>query len=171
MVNTINQDIDIRSMDKMLSFGEDDYSDGNSVIKLKNRRTAMSNLWIYTVVTIVVALFGAIYEYFSFGVYSFYMMYAFSIPLLFGILPWMIIATNHSALSKKDFPPVITVNLWSAGLITLTIGSIFRGVLDIYGTTSTYTKSYPIVGALLMVVALMTMIGYREKQSTSERIA
>ncbi len=171
MVNTINQDVDIRSSDNMLSFEEYDYRNGNSSIKLKNRRTAMNNLWVYVMVTIVVALFGAIYEYFSFGVYSFYMMYAFSIPLLFGILPWMIIATNHNALSKQDFPPAVTVNLWSAGIMTLTIGSIFRGVLDIYGTTSTYTKCYFIVGVLLMVVALMTMIGYKEKQSTNERIA
>ncbi len=171
MVNSLNREIDLRKLDNMLLYGNSDYQDGNSAIKLKNRRAAMSNLWTYVVLTIVTAVFGAVYEYFSFGVYSFYMMYAFSIPLLFGILPWMIIVTNNRAMSKKDFPPAVTVNLWIAGVMTLTIGSIFRGILDIYGTTSALTKCYLIVGAMFMIVALMTLIGYKEKQSATSRIA
>lgn len=151
------------------------YSDvnpcSNASVKLKNRRVAMSNLWGYVVAAICAATFGAIYEYFSFGVYSYYMIYAFLSPLVLGVLPWMIIATNSKAMEKQDFPPQITINLWSAGVATLTAGSIFRGVLEIYGTTSIYTKCYLIVGAVLLITAVMTLVGYKEKQTTSERIS
>ena len=36
----------------------------------------------------ILALFGAIYELFSHDVYSYYMIYAFAIPLLMGVLPY-----------------------------------------------------------------------------------
>ena len=37
------------------------------------------------------ALFGAIYEIFSHEVYSYFMLYAFAIPLAMGLLPYSII--------------------------------------------------------------------------------
>ena len=49
-------------------------------------RTAL----IYTIVAVAVALFGAVYEHFSFGVWSAFMVYAFMLPLACGALPYML---------------------------------------------------------------------------------
>ena len=35
--------------------------------------------------TLFLVLFGAVYESFSHGVYSYFMLYAFAIPLVFGV--------------------------------------------------------------------------------------
>jgi hypothetical protein len=127
----------------------------------------------YVLITIAVALFGAVYEYFSFGVYSYYMIYAFAIPLILGVLPWLFIASARMGrgATEKDHPPMYTINLWGSGIATLTVGSVFHGILDIYGTTSSLSKVYFIVGAGLLLTAFMTFIGYREKKMTDARIA
>ncbi|WP_049895703.1 hypothetical protein [Oribacterium sp. NK2B42] len=127
----------------------------------------------YVLITIAVALFGAIYEYFSFGVYSYYMIYAFVIPLILGVLPWIFIASDRmgKGAAEKDFPPMYTINLWGSGIATLTVGSVFHGILDIYGTTGSLSKVYFIVGAVLLLVAVMTFIGDKEKRMADARIA
>ena len=96
-----------------------------------------------------VALFGAIYEHFSHEVYSYSMIYAFAIPLVLGVLPYLIMA-----LKDKGQPGRTFLNLWNAGIITLTVGSLFKGVLDIYGTTNRLLTVYPIAGGVLLLAGL-----------------
>ena len=136
----------------------------NAALRLKNRRLAMNKVRRYLISTIVTALFGAVYEYFSFGVFSYYMLYAFIFPLILGILPWLMIAMDDRYFIGEGFPKQMTGNLWGAGITTLTVGSILHGVLDIYGTTSTITKYYFIAGAVLIVTALVINIIRKEKQ-------
>ena len=45
--------------------------------------------FIYLIVAIVLMVAGAVYEHFSFGVYSYFMIYAFAIPLAGGALPFL----------------------------------------------------------------------------------
>ncbi len=144
-----------------------------TALKSHNPGEATKRVTGYALVTTIVALFGAVYEYFSFGVYSYYMIYAFAIPLILGVLPWLFIASDGSGKSgsEKLFPPVHTINLWGSGIATLTVGSVFHGILDIYGTTSFLSKVYFIVGIGLLLTALMTFIGYREKRMADTRIA
>ena len=144
--------------------------DDNASIRLKNRRFAMNMAKRYLISTIVTAFFGAVYEYFSFGVFSYYMLYAFAFPLVLGIVPWMIIVMDTKDLTGKGFPSKITQNLWGAGITTLTVGAVFHGILDIYGTTSALSKCYFIVGGVLLLVSAMTFIGNREKKETTDRI-
>jgi len=73
--------------------------------------------------------------------------------------------------AEKDFPPMYTINLWGSGIATLTVGSVFHGILDIYGTTGSLSKVYFIVGAVLLLVAVMTFIGDKEKRMADARIA
>lgn len=148
----------------------------NEMLTVKRRENsgeATKKVMGYVLITIAVAVFGAVYEYFSFGVYSYYMIYAFAVPLIFGVLPWIFIASDRmgKGAAEKDFPPMYTINLWGSGIATLTTGSVFHGILDIYGTTSSLSKVYFIVGACLLLIALMTFIGYREKKTTDARIA
>ena len=45
--------------------------------------------FIYMIISIILMIAGAIYEHFSFGVYSYFMIYAFAIPLAGGALPFL----------------------------------------------------------------------------------
>ena len=98
--------------------------------------------FVYLVVTIFCALFGAIYEHFSHEVYSYYMIYAFAYPLIMGVLPFMMIYKCE----KIPMPGRISENFYNAGVGTFTVGSIIKGVLLIYGTTNALSKIYFIVG-------------------------
>lgn len=101
------------------------------------------------------ALFGGIYEYFSFGVFSFYMIYAFGFLLLGGCLFWRIVGKRHA------FVPAGTACFWNAGLVTLTAGSVVKGVLDIYGSSNKLVLVFLIVGLADLLLALI--IGFGNK--------
>ncbi len=102
--------------------------------------------------TVFLILFGAIYEFFSHGVYSYFMIYAFTIPLLMGVIPYQIF------LLKERTPSRIFLNLWNSAIATLSIGSIFEGVLEIYGTTNKLVYIYPIAGAILIFAGIISVL-------------
>lgn len=103
---------------------------------------------VYLLVTIGVALFGAVYEWFSHGIYSYYMLYAFGFPLLLGALPFTLLALWER---YPNFP--LARKLYHAGVATATVGSIFEGILAIYGTSSVYLWVYVIAAAVLFAAA------------------
>ena len=105
----------------------------------------------YLIASIALAVAGAVYEAFSHGVYSNYMIYAFMIPLVMGSLPYL---ADNRGIIKKAGP--VAEGLLLAAIVTLTIGSIVRGVLEIYGTTNTLTTAYPILGAVLLLAVFIT---------------
>lgn len=78
----------------------------------------------------VTALGGFVYEQFSHGVYSGFMVYAFLPPLVLGACPLLI-----RALCGKALPGRWCVRLYHWGIIALTVGCLFQGALEIYGTT------------------------------------
>lgn len=103
---------------------------------------------IYLILSIFLALFGAVYEHFSFGVYSYFMLYAFAFPLLGGVFP----ALGLSLWGQSKSPWAVAIWLYRAGIATLSIGSIIRGALDIYGTENVLTVWYWYVGGGLCVL-------------------
>ena len=167
--------------------------------------------------TILFALFGAVYELFSHEVYSYYMIYAFGIPLILGVLPCALklYSLSHAAaaaasgklsgnsfgissggstgLSSGNCAGTSSGNctgtssggstgtssgnytktssgkspgqrrgvrrqgcgLWNAGILTLTVGCAFHGVLEIYGTTNRLELVYLIVGGILLLAGLI----------------
>ena len=102
------------------------------------------------------ALFGAVYEIFSHGVWSAFMVYAFAFPLALGALPfgWM-------ALRRRPLPYRWCCRLHHAGVATLTVGSVMEGVLATYGTTNHLTLWYWIVGAALLLLAQLVRLAHR----------
>lgn len=109
--------------------------------------------------------FAGIYEYFSHQVYSGYMIFAFTIPLVGGAIPFLMIA-----LLGKQFPGRVAANSYNSGIAALTIGSIMRGVLDIYGTTNNLTDVYWLVGGGLGAVGSLTYILSGEGQKDQVKI-
>lgn len=105
----------------------------------------------YLLIAIFVAAFGAIYEVFSHGVYSWCMLYAFAFPLFGGTLPFLSIGL----FSEKQYPTQVCVTLYHCGIATMTVGSIIQGILEIYGTTNMLVSYYWIVGIILIATALV----------------
>ena len=101
---------------------------------------------------VILALFGAVYELFSHEVYSYYMIYAFAFPLILGVLPYTLL------LISGRIPGIAAVRLWNSGITALSVGSVFRGVLDIYGTTNAKSIVYPIAGFVLLASGIIVMI-------------
>lgn len=98
--------------------------------------------------TLFLVLFGAIYETFSHGVFSFYMIYAFAFPLVLGVTLYLIL------LFVRKYPNRVFLNLWNSAIATFSVGSVFQGVLEIYGTTNSLSVVYPAVGGILAASAL-----------------
>jgi hypothetical protein len=105
---------------------------------------------LYFCVTLFCAVAGAVYEHFSHGVSSIFMVYMFVIPLVGGCVPYTVFALSPN----KPFPGRFSRDLWNAGIATLTVGSFIQGVLEIYGTTSGLTIAYWINGAALCAAGI-----------------
>lgn len=118
------------------------------------KRSCAKTALVYLSVTISCALFGAIYERFSHGVYSYYMIYAFAIPLTGGVLPALLL----SITGTKRPPAPIAVAVYHCAIATFTVGSIIEGILQIYGTTNALTVFYPIIGAALLLTACILQL-------------
>lgn len=246
-------------------------SDKKTAAEYADKLTRYS--FIYLAAAIFCALFGAVYEFFSHGVFSFFMIYAFAIPLAAGTFPllWIALRTrkhigdedvrdddvrdddgmniydlchneveadidapylnersfdgprlnereiddsginetgidgpcldetaeaesdgsetwfmeiagnveNEEAESRRripaggqeytevssaapkrmfHFPGSVELNAWGSGIAAMTMGSIFRGVLDIYGTTNKLVIVYPVVGTVMMTFGLVSFI-------------
>ncbi len=99
----------------------------------------------YAAATGFCLLFGIVYEFFSHQVYSIFMIGAFAVPLLGGVLAELLIRNGKPLLSRQ---------FWGGGVVWLTLGCIYRGVLDIYGTTNRLLIAFPAVGAVQLIIAL-----------------
>ena len=115
--------------------------------------------FVYLVISIFVALFGGIYETFSHGVYSYYMLYAFGFPLVGGARP----ALAFCLAGNRRAPSPAARGLYHCGIATFTVGSIVKGVLEIYGTTNVLTDLYfPVAGILVasgIFIYLLRLVG------------
>ena len=116
----------------------------------------------YLIVAVLCAVIGAVYEIFSHGVFSVFMAFAFVIPLVLGALPNLVIG-----LSGQKTPGVAAENLYACGIATLTIGSLLKGVLDIYGTTNSMLKYYWIVGAAFAVIGAISYFAQKRKKKAA----
>ena len=107
----------------------------------------------YLLVTIFTVLFGAVYELFSHGVYAYGMLYAFAFPLVGGVLPALLLKRQGIML-----PSDVSLQLWHFGISALTVGSLFSGALEIYGTSSRLTAVYWLAGGTCLLLSLLTTL-------------
>ena len=132
-----------------------------SVIKA-DKRNARKTARIYLLISIFCAVFGAVYEIFSHGVYSGFMIFAFMFPLIGGALPFLLLYIAERSREKtlrdrsyfRFYPSIPTRSFYHCGIIALTIGSILTGVLEIYGTTNRLIIIYWFLGAALLLAGL-----------------
>ena len=113
----------------------------------------------YIAATAGTALFAAVYECFSHQVYSLFMILAFLFPLLGGVLPYSLLL--H--MGKRRRPGVVSRCLYDSGIAMLTAGSLFQGILEIYGTTSYLSRFYWIAGVFFLLIALPVYLTERKE--------
>lgn len=118
----------------------------------------MKKSWIYLCISVFVFIFGQIYEYFSYGVYSSYMMYAFLIPFIGLFIPSLL----NNLILKRTILDNVTLP-WKCGIATLSAGSIYKGILEIYGTSGTFEMVYLIIGSVLCIMAAIIQVGVNGK--------
>jgi hypothetical protein len=139
--------------------------------------------FIYLVVSIVLMIAGAVYEHFSFGVYSNFMIYAFAIPLAGGALPFLAkyMRNIRGAKSSSGSAAGVTASsgaaaetaaaghheaIYHLALATLTAGSIVHGILAICGRPNSLTVIYLIAGLLLLAVTALSAVRTSSQRRT-----
>ena len=114
--------------------------------KKRFKKTVIS----YTLITIFFFAFSRIYEAFSFGETSVHMHYLFAAPLVGGIL---------LAIFLKFLPHFsrISLNLWNSAVAIITAGTLFRGIVNLSGRSTTLDTPYWYVGIGLAILATVTI--------------
>lgn len=114
--------------------------------KKRFKKTVIS----YTLITIFFFAFSRIYEAFSFGETSVHMHYLFAAPLIGGIL---------LAIFLKILPYFsrISLNLWNSAVAIITAGTLFRGIVNLSGRSTTLDAPYWYVGTGFAILAIVTI--------------
>ena len=114
--------------------------------KKRFKKTVIS----YTLITIFFFAFSRIYEAFSFGETSVHMHYLFAAPLVGGIL---------LAIFLKVLPHFsrISLNLWNSAVAIITAGTLFRGIVNLSGRSTTLDRPYWYVGIGFAILAIFTI--------------
>lgn len=114
--------------------------------KKRFKKTVIS----YTLITIFFFAFSRIYEAFSFGETSVHMHYLFAVPLVGGII---------LAILLKVLPYFsrISLNLWNSAIAVITTGTLFRGIVNLSGRSTTLDAPYWYVGIAFAVLALLSI--------------
>ena len=114
--------------------------------KKRFKKTVIS----YTLITIFFFAFSRIYEAFSFGETSVHMHYLFAVPLVGGIL---------LAIFLKVLPHFsrISLNLWNSAVAIITAGTLFRGIVNLSGRSTTLDTPYWYVGIGFAILAIITI--------------
>ena len=110
----------------------------------------------YIIVSVICLIVSLIYEHFSHGVVSIFMLYACVIPFTAGIIKIL--------LNK-----VLNKTIYRASWITLLVYSYYRGVLEIYGTTSSYLDYFMFAGFGLLLLSI-TIVEKKEVKKEREII-
>ena len=107
----------------------------------------------YLFISLLTLIFGFIYELFSHEVYSNYMIFAFLIPLIGGSVIFLILY-----ILKINNTNILAINCYHSLIATLTIESIIKGILDIYGTTNYLLNCYIYAGITLTIITFILLI-------------
>lgn len=131
---------------------------------IDNTRAWLRRSIIFTSASVLCAVFGAVYELFSHGVYSYSMIYAFAYPLVLGALPCLVMALIGRPLTKGA-----ALDFYVFAIAFATVGSIVNGVLEIYGTSSRLMTAFPVLCGILVILALVFAIISAVKKRRSEK--
>ena len=130
-----------------------------NLVKKRFKKTVIS----YTLITIFFFAFSRIYEAFSFGETSVHMHYLFAVPLVGGII---------LAILLKALPHFsrISLNLWNSAVAIITAGTLFRGIVNLSGRSTTLDAPYWYVGISFAILAILSIIIHPLLTNKSSRV-
>ena len=116
-----------------------------------NKKRFKKTVISYTLITIFFFIFSRIYEAFSFGETSVHMHYLSAVPLVGGVLLTMFL---------KVLPQFsrMSLNLWNSAVAILTTGTLFRGIVNLSGRSTTLDAPYWYVGIGFVILALLSIV-------------
>ena len=120
---------------------------------------------VYLYVSAGCLIFSMIYECFSHNVFSPYMVFAVAFPLLGGLVAGELL----KKVPARHLPGQLSAEVYHCGLATLTVGSIIRGVMDIYGTENALVKYYAFAGIGLVALALLLWLAPGQRKQEENR--
>ena len=115
-----------------------------------NKKRFTKTVIFYTLITIFFFVFSRIYEAFSFGETSVHMHYLFAVPLVGGII---------LAIFLKALPYFsrLSLNLWNSAVAIVTTGTLFRGIVNLSGRSTTLDAPYWYVGISFAILAILSI--------------
>ena len=105
-------------------------------------------------------VFGLIYTHFSHGVRSPFMTFAFLIPLAMCAVP----AVCFLIRGSRSYPGRYARSIYRWACACFSVGSVLRGVVDIFGTASRYPLIYLAAGIVLLTVSVIFYIAERVRR-------
>lgn len=133
------------------------------ILYMFNRKKILKDAWIELLYALFLCFFGMIYEIFSHDVYSYFMLYAFLVPMIMGVLPNMF----HAYFYKKKVY-LSNSSFWKASMYTWSLGCILQGILVIFGTTNRWMVVYWLAGGILIIFSIIDTIRKRKDELNSE---
>lgn len=127
-------------------------------------RNDKNRLIRYAAITLFCLVLFIVYSIFSHGVYSNYMTFLFAWPMLLGFVPSLLIA-KVSSLSE---PSNLTKALYHAGLASVTVSSLLRGIFEIAGTSSPYQMPLMYFGIGMLVAGVIVYVCFRKTPKASK---
>ena len=128
-----------------------------------NKKRFKKTVISYTLITIFFFAFSRVYEAFSFGETSVHMHYLFAVPLIGGIL---------LAILLKALPQFsrISLNLWNSAVAIITAGTLFRGIVNLSGRSTTLDAPYWYVGIVFAVLAIISIFIQTKSLNNTKRV-
>ena len=118
------------------------------ILDIKDLKKEKRRFIFYTIFCLI---FSIIYESFSHGVISYYMLLSSIFPLI-GLIEILFI------IKQKLKIKVTSHNLFKSSILTFTFYFIIKGVLEIYGTTNSLVIIYLIIGFNLLLLNIFTYL-------------
>ena len=115
-----------------------------------NKKRFKKTVISYTLITIFFFAFSRIYEAFSFGETSVHMHYLFAVPLVGGII--LAILLKAFAYFSR-----LSLNLWNSAVAIITTGTLFRGIVNLSGLSTTLDQPYWYVGIGFTILAILSI--------------
>ena len=91
------------------------------------------------------------------------MAFCFLPTLLLGALPFGVIY-----FAKLKMPDRMSFNLYNSGVASLAVGFVFRGVLEIYGTTNLLGEVYFFTAVLFIAASFVSFMTRRRRRKTRD---
>ena len=129
-------------------------------IDIKNKNWQLrKTILLYIVLSLAAIAVDNIYAIFGHGVSSATMTWMFLYPLIGGALIYFLIERLIPGVSKAAGYRVF-YNLYNSGIAALFAGSFLKGILDIAGTSSSYTVIFNVIGWLFAAVGLILLTSF-----------